>query len=477
MWKRRNEQLTEAGERTDNQMKKILSLCGTALSVLFLCAGISRADSARIVYDNYMPIPNGAAYSSTFSVRTDGINRASVQVVLTSVTTVSPTFNDGRSSTATFTVVSYTALSTAPAHGTLTIISTAGVAGSCVSGGGPGVGSFNVCEPTNWKYDAVAATQSACNLAAAINRFNIVTSTCAGAVVFATAPYNGSIFNSFNLNSSTPAALSTSSFSGGQDNQYLMINGVKLLANTDFYPVTSTAQTATNIAAAISAKYSTIGATATAASNVVYATTTVVGANTNYAIFSSSQGALTISPYTSSGPVTATGAMYGGFNSSYTLNASVISIPNHGLGLAEGVWFSGASLSPLSVNTTYYAIPNGLNSLQLALTSTGAVAGVPIVFLSSAVPTTTDTFTLNVPAIAGTPSIAWAASNDGVNWLPYTLTSGNIAVPSVSYSSYFSTGTVNNFDFGYFNYGYLGLSVTAPTAGAVTIKARLVGKE
>lgn len=468
-------------------MKNLIKICGAAMSALFLCLGVAGADSGHIVVDTYLPIPPAAAYSSTFSIRADGINWASAQIVVTSVTQASPAFNDGQASTATFTVVSFTALSTATATATpLTISSNTALVGACISGGGSsGLGNFNVCNPANFAVDVSFSSNTACNIAAAINSFNVILATCgtAGAsVVSTTAPYAGSAWNSFIINSSTPAAISSATFTGGRDNQSLTINGKRLLANTDFFPITSTAQTATNIAAAISLNTLTIGATASATSNVVFATATTVGSNTNYAIVSSSQAALTMSPFTSSSVVTgiATGNMFGGFNSSYTINGSAINLVGNNLGLAEGVWFSTGSatgLTPLVWGTTYYAIPGTGSSVQLALTSTGAIAGLPIVFTSSAVKTTADTFTLNVPAITGTPSVTWAASNDNLHWLPYSSTPFNITIPSVSYASYLSTGTVTNFDFGHFDYSYIGLSVTAPTAGAINILAHIIGRD
>lgn len=477
-------------------MKNILRLGGAAIAALFLCLGKSEAAAGgQLIYDNNIPIPQPAAYSSTFSIRADGIDWASAQIVLTSATQTSPTFNDGRASTASFTVVSFTALSTASATGTLTISSNTALVRQCVSGGGPGLGNFNVCNPQNFAVDLSFSSNTACNIAAAINSFNVILATCgvAGAsVISTTSPYPASSWNSFSIASSSQAALgvpnlisssvvtgvSVGTMRGGQDNQSVTLNGITLLANRDFFPVTSTAQTAINLATAFNTAASSLIVTAQAVSTVVTTTATTVGTAGNYAITSSSQGALTISPFTSSGPVTASGTMFGGSNSSFTINTSQINLPGSGLGLAEGVWFSataGGSLSPLVSGTTYFAIPGTGGILQLALTSTGAIAGLPIVFTSSATKTTADVFTLNVPAIAGTPSVAWAASNDGVHWLPYTVTPFNISIPGVSYGSYVASGTVTNTDFGHYNYSFLGLSVTAPTAGAVNLNAHVVG--
>lgn len=469
-------------------MKRILKVYGAAVAALFLCLGRSVADSGRIVVDGYMPVPAVAAYSSTFSVRTDGLNRASAQIVVTSVTQVSPTFNDGRASTGSFTVVSFTALSTTTATGTnITISSDTALVGACLSGGGgPGtVGSFNVCNPQNFAVTGTTATDCSA-ISSAINAFNIIVTTCAGSpgnVITSTAPFPGTAWNSFIVNSSTIAAISSATFSGGQDNQYLMIGSRRLLANTDFFPITSVGVTAAAIATAWNATAGSQTVTLAAAGAVIGTTATFVGPSGNFALVSSSNAALSVSALVSSTTVgVSLGSMTGGNASSYTINGSVINIPGQNLGLAQGIWFSqttgNSGLSPLAVGTTYFAMPNG-NSVQLSLTSTGAVAGLPIVFTSSQVKTTSDVFQLNVqaPATPASSSVQWVASNDNLHWLPYNTTPNNITIPSVTYATYLATGSVNNFDFGQMDFSYLGLSVTASTGAPTNILAHIIGKE
>ena len=480
-------------------MKKIWKVSGTVLAALFL-RGAAQADSGRIVTDGFMPVPPVAAYSSTFSVRTDGMNKLSAQVVVTSVTQASQPFNDGRASTATFTVVSYTALSTATATGNITVSNLGFLASTttpqCVSGGGPsGTGQFGpVCAGTDWVVTASTGA-TACALSAAINSYVVGLSTCVGAdstgIVYTSATYGSAAWNKFNINTSsntTGGALAVVQMTGGQDNATLTVNGKSYQANTDFYPVTSTAQTATNLATAITASSVTYGVVAAAVSNVVYATSTQVGASTTYATASSTQSALTLGPYTSSGTFGGLGAMYGGSNSSYTITGSMIQLATtQNFGLAQGVWLStttgNTALSPLVYGTTYYVIPgaSGTGKIQLALTSTRAVAGLPIVLTSSAVKTTADVFQLNLPAgvSAASSGIQWAVSNDNSHWVWYQLTPNSVVISSVSYTSNYlgSTGVVNNFDFGLMDYGYLGLSVTASTSAPTNVMAHIIGKE
>ena len=448
--------------------------------------------------DMYLPINPAQAYSSTFSVRTDGLNWASAQVIVTSVTSPAQTFTDGSAATATLTVVSYLGLSTAAATGSLTISSDTALVGGCVSGGGPNVGSFNVCNPANYAVDLVYSSNTACNLAKAIQSFNVVIATCGvsgASVVYTTAPYGGAIWNSFQLASSTAAItvsnlISSStlggpyvgSLSGGVDNGSFAINGKTFLANRDFFPMTSTTQTATNIATAIQNSSTTINVTAAASGNIVSATATVVGVTGNtYATAVSSDPALTLSTYISSGTTVANGLMSGGTNSAYTFLGSQISVPGNNFGLAEGVYLStgsGVTITPLVAGGTYYVIPGVAGSIQLSTTAANALAGLPIVLTSSQTKTTADTFTLNVPATTGTPVTQWVVSNDNTSWFPYTTTPlGQTVNALVSYGTYIATGTVSSVDFGHMDWAWLGLNVTAPATGAIQIKAKLAGDQ
>ena len=216
---------------------------------------------------------------------------------------------------------------------------------------------------------------------------------------------------------------------------------------------------------------------------VIGATVTLNGSFGNkYSLTSSTNGALTITVLVSSqtaGP--SIGTFSGGTDPSYLLNTSTITIAGQTYGQGEGVYITTTTnviITPLATNVTYYVITNaalGPNAIELATTSTGAAVNLPIVLTSSTTKVSANLYTIIVPAIAGTPSVQWLASNDQTHWLPYALTPFNIAIPSVSYASYYSTGSVNNFDFAHYNYGYIGLGITSPTSGAVSIGARIVG--
>lgn len=192
--------------------------------------------------------------------------------------------------------------------------------------------------------------------------------------------------------------------------------------------------TALSIAQAINASSllnTIVIATVPTNGTIIYTTSTANGSNTNYALFSSSQNALTISPFTSSGPVTAIGAMYGGTNSAYTLvggSATVITAnnsfsPANQTGMVGyQVLFttsSGTGISGLTWGTTYYVIPISPVAFGLATTSLRAQAGQFIVLTSSVNKSTADSFVLTALPEIGTASGILQASNDGVNYCPY----------------------------------------------------------
>ena len=467
------------------------ALSGAVIAALFLCPSAKAAAGGQITTDTFLPIPSTLAFSSTFSVRTDGMNWASAQVIATSATVPSVTFQDGALSSTTLTVVSFVALSTAFATSNITISSNGapGLTGACVSGGAVGLGSFNACNPANWAIGASSGA-TACNLAAAINSFSVIVASCnvqTPGVVFTTAPYAGSIWNTFTLNSSTPAAISTAVYSGGQDNQSLTItgNGVTkvFLANRDFFPATSVTATATSLASAINASSTTTNIAAASNGAVVAATATVVGPGSAYTIISSSNAAIPVPGATISGSV-GTGTLLGGSTSAYTINTATITVAGEAFGTGQAVLFStgsGVALKPLVNGTTYYAIALPGAQFAVANASTGSLVGMTqaIVLTSSQSLTTTDNFTFTAAPISGTQTMKWMVSNDNVNWVPYTTTPLNVSLPStaITLPTYYSTGTLSTVDFGHLDYGWLGLQVNVSSQGAVNVQAHVIGKQ
>ena len=326
-------------------------------------------------------------------------------------------------------------------------------------------------------------------------------------VVYATATITGTVGN-LPMASSNQLAVSTSGvfMTGGQNNASVCINSYCWTANassssfspTAWYPATSNNATATSLAATINASSTTTGVVASALSSVVYATATVIGASPNSYVITVTTNAVTPSVLVSSVAATGTqvGIFSGGTNAGYTFNGTMISLPGNNLQTGEAVWFSSTTTSPvlyystgtagavqtaLAVNTTYYVIdqpPYSTNpNIQLALTSTGAVAGLAMVFTSSSAINPAPTYTLNVAAIAGAPSAKWMVSNDNTNWVSYPPTPFNITISTIGFGGYFSTGAVTTTDFGHMDWGWLGFSLNAPTQGAVNASVKIIGKQ
>lgn len=164
-------------------------------------------------------------------------------------------------------------------------------------------------------------------------------------------------------------------------------------------------------------------------------------------------------------------------DSNITLNSAVISATNTFtsldvnqtgmIGLPVLYSSSTQTVAPLVNQTTYYVIPVDRSSFKLALTSTGAIAGLGIVITSS---NTAKSYTLAPLAIAGTPSFKWQVSVDGTNYNDLTLTPYNITISSITMTSYTLGGASTVWDFGPFDYTWLRLKVIAPTAGGIQLK-------
>jgi hypothetical protein len=155
----------------------------------------------------------------------------------------------------------------------------------------------------------------------------------------------------------------------------------------------------------------------------------------------------------------------------YSLGGSVIS-SSSGWTLALPVLYaigSSPAISGLVTGTTYYAIPTAV-SVQLSATSTGAIAGSYINLTSTT--TSTNSYTLTPLAIAGTPSIAWQSSNDGVNFAA-SLSTGTVNMTTDNNT----TPTELLFDFGFYNFRYLRANVTAPTQGGLLLQIPVNIKE
>ena len=359
-------------------------------------------------------------------------------------------------------VINSSSLSTATASDFLTVLTTNGLTNACISffNGSP----YTVCNGGRWRVDVTSDT--AADIVTQMNTVIPVllsTSNLTSSSVFSTTTLTGTFTNSWTLSSNVSSiTVNSATFTGGQDAACLGINGVQLCAGTQFTVGASSAITANNISKVINSTFTfgnlglIVVSTAPAGCGiaghpcgVIYTTSTSVGLNTNYATYSSTQGALTLKPYTSSGTNVANGSMSGGTNSSYLINTTVISSTGAFwttgktpmVGLPLGFSTPNSSLTGLTTGTTYYLIPVTPTSFGLSSTSTGAVAGFAklpnvstmtlagvadgtfILLTSSQVKTAADTFILTSSSYSATVALTWQVSNDCVNYTNYVNTS------------------------------------------------------
>lgn len=327
-----------------------------------------------------------------------------------------------------------------------------------------------------WTDASGLSSMTAVSITNLFNQFGVVVATTAAdGVIWTTAATLGSAANAFTLTSSNSRLIvSSPTYMGGQDSATLTINGYTLTAATYTLPSaglfaigSSTQATAVNLSSAI-VNNATLNAIVISTETfqkktygIIWTTATSVGTSSNYTM-TSSTAAILVAGY------------LGGTNASYTLNSPVINIPNHGYTTGLKVWQStgtGTQLLPLVYGTTYYVIAVDANNIQLAITSTGAVAGLGITITSSSTVTTANTFTLNPSVIAGNVSWKWQVSNDGASW-------SDLVTPS-SYTvgtNYVYPSTATVVDFGDVDYQFLRMNVVAPTAGALKLKVPVNGR-
>lgn len=461
-------------------MKRFLSRClGLALLAAPLWGGTS------VTFDGPMTDANaalGQAYPNNFTMNLDdkNIDVAALTMVYSSTFpgVAAASFNDGTASSQTITVVTPTSLSSATATAKVIISSNTALTRQTLYIAGVNL-PFNV---------GVVSSMTACDMAGKMNASTPFLSTCAvnnaTGIIYSTAPTYGSTYNQYSIQSSSITAISSAAFSGGVDNAQLCINGTCLQANRNWYPTASVATTTDSLYRAINSSFTIVVATGVGATGVIYTTATTVGAN-NYAIVSSSNVPLKISgSVTQTGAGVGTGAYAGGTAASFTIGNPIVTIANHKLSSAMGVYVSstagtnklfwststvGGTKQEFKQGTTYYAIPLTLNTVEFAETSTGAVAGLPIIWSSSQAVTTTDTYTLNISTVVGPFSYGTWVGNDGSNFVQVGSTNSWTVYPVVSSATFYDFGTID--------YKWLQLRVVGPTSGAVSVNTSLHGEK
>ncbi len=310
---------------------------------------------------------------------------------------------------------------------------------------------------------------TATSLATLLNLMPGISASASGSVVYATATTGGSAANSITMTSTQPSFMTVANptFTGGVDNAYITINGTSLVQGTAWTRVATTTGTAKAISDAINAS-PTLSAIVTS----LWTTNA-----SSFTITADSVG--TLGNYTTVGSPAAiapgNATLTGGANSAFTVGSPVIVIASHGYTTGVPLLLTGSTVpAPLVTATTYYAIAVDANDIELALTSTGAVAGTYITLTSSST-TGPHTTTLTPLAITGTASFKWQASNDCVTYQDFTTTAGGVSVSSVTFGSPY-TAFVTNWDFGPVNFQCIRAAVVGPTTGAVNLQIRVNGK-
>lgn len=458
-------------------MKKLLA----ALACLVgFGAAVCSAGGFR---DAVLANESGLAINTTYSMNLDNVVGVSAQVVWSSVTANTATFTNGRVSTATFAITTNTDLSSATATSRITVTN-GSVAGSSIT-----IGGARFVEGSNWRYNATFASMTACNLSDAIRLNTIFLSTCGvvgGSVVLTTAPTYGSIYNQTVDGTAAAYSLTTASLTGGKNNVALTIGTATFTANVDYAVGASSSITATSLVTKINTSLAgLVFSSATLAgvtnSGIIYATSTFVGTSSAYSISSSSQGALTIGPFTSSSPVTsiATGNMVGGANSAITYGSAVIAIPTHGYTTGMPLAYSTGSavaLQPLVFGVTYYAMVVDANNIALSTTSAQAVAGSSITIVSSGTPTSVTNFLLTPQNASTGASWQWEVSNDNVNYSRLLTTINNVSISTGVVGAFVFPSTSTVIDFGPINYRNLQFHILGPAQGAIGLKVLIHGE-
>lgn len=436
-------------------------------------------------YNGYLINSPGITSNQIYTLDLSKYNtsKVSAQVYAGTATFKTFTFQDGTQSTGSVTIgyQSQAGISSAAATDSITIISTTGLLGAKLT-----IASSNAALPNTyviqegqswWGHGTSTNTaEAAVNLAAAIQKaVPWLKAGPSGTVVTATATY-GALYNSVTFASNnTSMTVSGANMSGGLDPLTLTVNGVKFVAGTSFYVGASSYTTMSNLATAINNTSTGLGLTIVAGAETSSAglgittmTSILNGAGLNYAITSSSPTAMSV----------ANSGLYGGqSNITYNYNSAVFA-DSSTLGWVNGIMVklttvaaSGTQggLGGLTSYTTYYASLTGNSAFVLTTCSTCAVAGGANALANAIVINSTSTqlgssgsnsYTIApvAPSVtAWAPSYVWQDSNDNVNWANVSST-GTVTVSSTTQPAPLQV------DFGVFNYRYLRLNVTSPTA-------------
>lgn len=469
-------------------MKRYLAILALLAAAAFAAVPRPAFAAADAVYDEMLIQDPTLAYSTNPAANVAALNELSMQAVISSATVTPPTFDDGRSSTATvsfatqpFATDGANCLLQRQATTQITIstinYSSAGVVGMTLTFtfngsiaseryiAGPGTNGFTPVATASGTAAAIATLIDASPNFAASSYMN---ATSSAGVVVCTATIYGTAPNSWSVSASSPTRMSTAAWTGGQFNHKLAFHTEIFEAGVDYTPVATASGTAKALSDAIVATPGFSGVlssswsmVSTSSVGVVSATATAVGTAAN---------SWTLSQSGPSG-VVSTGAWSNGSATDISLSADTINPDNNGqLPFSTGypMWLqtlTGTAPTGLTAGTTYYAIrTTGGASFALSDTSTGSLAGVKVNI--SAV-SGNSTFKFNPTAFAGTWGVKWQTSNDGTNWTDMSVSSITFATPWTATSQTWSGSIIARF---------IRAVVSAGTGGGINLKIVGIGK-
>lgn len=427
------------------------------LALLAALTTVASAESVNGVAFNKV----AAATAFTQSVDVGDFKSLSFQVDYASQVPTSISVAGGSLSSVTFRVADYAGLHGQASSATVTLVAghnAANIVGSNITINGH---AFAIDASV---YSTVYATLTAYNLGLAIDAYPGFSATTSSNVITVTADAIGTAANSWTITSST-AAFTISPFSTGQNYGYLFINGTTLTEGTDWTAATSSDTTAASIATAINGN-------AALAALVLASTSTAL--TKGYVQVVANNTGLNAYPLSVSNAAKLVPNFYtfnGGVATAINIAADTFTKAAHGLTTGMGVLFStgnAKTVTGLTNQTTYYAIPIDANTFKLASTAANALAGTAIDITA-----TQDGATHTLAPIAftkGSAGFEWRGSNDGVTFYSLPL---SVSVGSVTYAS--PSGQL--FTFTDYAYRYLQMNYTGPTWGGININAVVSGRK
>lgn len=405
--------------------------------------------------------------ASTFTKVIDlqGLKRVSMQAVYSKANAPARNVQIGGRTYVNFLVADWTKIQGRASTATLTLVNGKNTS-AALSGLTIGVNGKNLVEGTHWARGA-SSTNTMAGLAICLSSSTEYRASASSNVITLTALSTGAYANAWTLTTSSPAAISSGSWSNGNEPGYININGTTLTEGSSFLALVSTVTTARNISAAINSNSALATVVmSTHVQGVVYATSTTNGVF-NYPISLSAGGGFgspSPSPYFS-------GVSTPSFVS---VEFDTIAQTNHGYATGQGVMVTTTGVNALPgglvTQTTYYVILIDSNTFKLAASANAALTGTAVDLTSTTLTLTPSTFTVTpMPFVLGDASGKWQASNDGANWT-------DLSVSSVT-NTQVNSGGNSLWDFGEFAYRYLRWNVLGPSAGAVNWRIRQYGKD